>query len=920
MIRTLPFAFLLVFCFFVFYPANAQREVIGKKTADSLLEILEENPEEDKSTVFNKLARYYYSFDEDSAALMTKKALNEAEKHHNTSEKAYAFKNSGNLFMHKNQPDSAFQYYAKATNFFLQEGDENGLSAVYNNIGVIHKTLSQYDLALKYFSKAGRLLKKTEADATSKAALYSNLAGTHYLKSQPEKGLAYLDSAYALIEAIPENYMKGVIYSNLGKFFSSMERYDKALTMLQKADEIFSPVTDKKMTAIVYNNLGEVYREIYNYNRAENYFNKVLEISSSNQDSLSMALAMMNVADILYLRKAYEEARQKLMKAQEIYSRVGNRPALIKVALRIAKSYVAQNKYNQALSFLETHENTLIQENNAKLLREYYGLKHEILQAVGNYKKGYQALHNFQRYSDTVLHNKYRASEHVLQKELEMASNDVQRSIEEKQAQMAEEAKTQLQTAYAVLALLLLVLFFVLWLFYREKQKRKKSDADYALMEAELKKVRDKQDDINKAIEDKVNERTKELRKQVEAYKKKDIQLKKSLKEVEDANYLKNAFLSNMSHEIRTPLNGIIGFSSLLETELSLLENEELYGYASGIQQSGERLLHLLNNIIDISRIEANDLQVTLQESNINQLIEKSAEIYKYQAGEKDLSLNIKLEDTPMAYVDPDSVTKILSDVLDNAVKYTEKGFINVTNGYDAKKKEVFVKVRDTGIGIDEQYLPKVFEAFRQESLGYSRAFQGAGLGLPLAKRLLDLMNGRIDIESKKSEGTTVIIYLPTIETFQHVQESLHPTKDNKQADEQTKAPKDVRIFLVEDDRMNRLVINKMLSDWNVDDGEDGDVSIAKISEAHKQGIIYDIMLFDINLPNPWDGVKLMHYIKKKFPEYENIPFIAQTAYAMRGDRERLLEEGFDDYMSKPISQQRLLTTLYKFLNKEKDS
>ncbi|MGM0565411.1 MAG: tetratricopeptide repeat protein [Bacteroidota bacterium] len=920
MIRTLPFALLLISCFFVLNPANAQREVIGKKTADSLLRIITENPEKDKSIFFNKLARYYYSFDEDSAALMTKKALEEAKKHQNISEKAYAYKNAGNMFMHKNQPDSAFQYYAKATDFFLQEGDENGLSAVYNNIGVIHKTLSQYDLALKYFSKAGRLLKKTEADATSKAALYSNLAGTHYLKSQPEQGLAYLDSAYALIEEIPENYMKGVIYSNLGKFFTSMERYDKALTMLQNAEEIFSPEKDKKMTAIVYNNLGEVYREIYNYNRAENYFNKVLEISSSNQDSLSMALAMMNVADILYLRKAYEEARQKLLKAQEIYSSIGNQPALIETVLTIAKTYAGEDRHNKGLTLLEEYEDALIQESNPGLLHSYYGSKHELLQATGNYEKAYKALNLFHRYSDTVLLNKHNASEHVLKKELEMAGNEMQRNIEHENEQAAAKAKSQAIFLYIALALLVIVLILALWLFYREKQKRKKSDAEYALMKSELEKAREKQHDIDKDIEDKVKKRTEELQKQIDAYKKKDVQLKKTLKEVEDANYLKNAFLSNMSHEIRTPLNGIIGFSSLLETELSLLENEELYGYASGIQQSGERLLHLLNNIIDISRIEANDLQVTLQESNINQLIEKSAEIYKYQAGEKDLSLNIKLEDTPMAYVDPDSVTKILSDVLDNAVKYTEKGFINVTNGYDAKKKEVFVKVRDTGIGIDEQYLPKVFEAFRQESLGYSRAFQGAGLGLPLAKRLLDLMNGRIDIESKKSEGTTVIIYLPTKETFQHVQESLHPTKDNKQADEQTKAPKDVRIFLVEDDRMNRLVINKMLSDWKVDDGEDGDVSIAKISEAHKQGIIYDIMLFDINLPNPWDGVKLMHYIKKKFPEYENIPFIAQTAYAMRGDRERLLEEGFDDYMSKPISQQRLLTTLYKFLNKENDA
>jgi signal transduction histidine kinase len=148
---------------------------------------------------------------------------------------------------------------------------------------------------------------------------------------------------------------------------------------------------------------------------------------------------------------------------------------------------------------------------------------------------------------------------------------------------------------------------------------------------------------LAKTVENKINKETQNLESELFKSRQKDKELKKALKRAEDANYLKNAFLANMSHEIRTPLNGIIGFSSLLETELALLENKELYEYASGIQQSGDRLLNLLTNIIDISRIEANDIEVELHPCDINEIIENVCDLYVFSANEKGLLLSTKL-------------------------------------------------------------------------------------------------------------------------------------------------------------------------------------------------------------------------------------------------------------------------------------
>lgn len=453
--------------------------------------------------------------------------------------------------------------------------------------------------------------------------------------------------------------------------------------------------------------------------------------------------------------------------------------------------------------------------------------------------------------------------------------------------------------AFLFLTINIITMFFYL----RNKKNQNKLLLE---KEREIEHLKKQFHEFNKDLEIRVEERTKQIEEDSVRSKKLEFELKKALKNAEDANYLKNAFLSNMSHEIRTPLNGIIGFASLLETELSVLENTELFDYANGISQSGERLLHLLNNIIDISRIEANDLEVSLKQCNIIPIINEVSQLFIFKANDKGLKFNVNTIEINNVYVDANSFSKILTNIIDNAIKYTETGYINISNGFNEETGEIFIRVKDTGIGIDSAYLPNIFDAFRQESLGYSRAYQGAGLGLPLAKRLIELMRGRIDIDSIKGIGTTVTIYLKAVintNSFTHYPSGI----------EEIKTPiilkSDLKIFIVEDDRMNRLVLQKMLENNfnNIVMAVDGDDSLNILNDYYSKGEIFDIMLFDINLPAPWDGIKLMKEIKNKWKEYNVVPFVAQTAYAMSGDRERLLESGFDDYIAKPIQQGRLI-------------
>ncbi len=435
-------------------------------------------------------------------------------------------------------------------------------------------------------------------------------------------------------------------------------------------------------------------------------------------------------------------------------------------------------------------------------------------------------------------------------------------------------------------------------------------------LHSEIKRLKKEQLEYAQKLEAEVKKRTEQYELELAERQRMDAELKKALKKAEEAIFLKNAFLSNISHEIRTPLNGIIGFASLLETELSAREDAELYEYANGITQSGERLLRLLNNLIDISRVEAHDLEINMEPCDLTAMVNDTAELFRFKANEKGLRFNIFHQDIPLCLADPANFPRILSEILDNALKYTERGFININTGYKVESEEVFVRVKDTGVGIDAEYLPHIFEAFRQESFGFSRAYEGAGLGLPLAQRIIELMNGRIEVESAKGNGTTVTLFLKSAPTPGKLAKEPNKPSTLSVSSLIQLNPEEYSILVVEDDRMNRMVLRKMLQHFpNLAFATDGEEALKAVEDAHHRKEIYNVVLMDINLPVPWDGIRLMKKIKDEFPEYHRTAFIAQTAYAMSGDRERFLEEGFDDYISKPIAKNVLLMTIEKNVN-----
>ncbi len=457
------------------------------------------------------------------------------------------------------------------------------------------------------------------------------------------------------------------------------------------------------------------------------------------------------------------------------------------------------------------------------------------------------------------------------------------------------------------LFVLAIALAWMLFLYFNTQKTRralKKAKTEWEHLQSKIQKA-------EQEIDNKWKEQTADLRKELEQLRTKEIKLKTALKKTEEANYLRNAFIANLGFDVRTPLSGIIGFAGMLETELALKENRELYDYAAAIEKSGSRLLKLLDNVIDLSALESNRLVLKIKPIAPEKVIRKVYEQYKPEAINKKLIFKSKIEkELNTVLADENGLEKALNQVVDNAIKYTENGFVTLTASYSEETDTDIFEIKDNGPGIPTEKQKFLFEVTPAGETG-----DGTGIGLRLAKKYIEMMKGSLFLESIPGKGTTVTIHLPCSEEAV-VEETATATKIPGKEVTPAAELGELDIFVVEDDRMNRLILEKMLKPLGkVKLTVDGDDCLNTIETEAKKGHFYQVMLFDINLPGEWDGIKLLKEIRQKYPEYRKVPFIAQTAYAMAGDKERLLKEGFDSYLAKPIDKNELVATIKQQLS-----
>lgn len=382
------------------------------------------------------------------------------------------------------------------------------------------------------------------------------------------------------------------------------------------------------------------------------------------------------------------------------------------------------------------------------------------------------------------------------------------------------------------------------------------------------------------------------------------LELLKAKEKAEQADKLKTIFLANMSHELRTPLVGILGYTELLAEETTNPDHLEM---THSILNSGRRLMDTLNSIIDISRIEANKYEIKPSAVDLSNIIRETVFLFKQQAEDKSLFLNVIQPEKPVLFnSDSELLSKIFINLISNAVKYTPSGGITIKTTIlnEGSNKFAIVDVIDSGIGINSKNHHLIFQPFRQVSEGLTRNFEGNGLGLSITKRFVELLYGTITFKSSPGKGSTFSVRFPLPD------EDLVIEEENKVTTDATgNFPANIKILLVEDDLSNASIICAYLKDhFSIDHVLDGKTAI-DYCKARK----YDSILMDINLKGI-TGIEALHHIRKLDDYYVKLPVIAVTAYAMMGDKEKLLSLGFDYYVSKPFKREELFNLLVNIL------
>jgi signal transduction histidine kinase/ActR/RegA family two-component response regulator len=771
------------------------------------------------------------------------------------------------------------------TQFSIKDNKELAANA-YRILGKVYYQQNQLSSAIDNFKLSAQLYKQLK-DSLNYISITDNIGICYQMKSQYSQSLEYLQEALKMSERLDEKKLKPFILNNLGIVYQLTNQLDQSLECFKKSLLLFDETDNKIETSSVQNNLGITYRLMGKYVEAITWFNKAINTKKELKDTINLANTYESIGQVYEKVENYNKSIELYYESLRLQSLLNNKNGIADDYTSLARIYIKTNNYQKAYDLLlksediaQKLENYIAIKENKRLLSEYY-------LAIGN---PYQSREMMQQYALVTekLFNKQisdRMAEISVQYETEQKDYQnkllqVNLEIEKYKLQRSNDIQNFLITLSILFIALLLYSLFLL------KRLGKKNKI--------IEQFNDELTNLNFELEEKVEVRTKEL--------------SEALYRAEQSDRLKSAFLANMSHEIRTPMNGILGFAKILENDNIPATDRKLY--VDVINHQGRNLLQIINDIISLSKIETDQLEIKNSICSVNKIIDDLNLMFNrsgYLNKKKGVELKVEkpLKDNECNIVtDPVRVEQIIKNLVDNALKFTSNG--EVVFGYSIEKSNTInFFVRDTGIGIPKDQQEKIFDRFYRHIQHSQPSQSGAGLGLSISKKLATLIGGELWMESEPDKGSTFFLTIP----YMHV-EMNNVTTPTYEIEKKLFQWPDKVILVVEDDNISFQYIEALLLAIKVKviHAKNGEEAVS-ICQSNKH---IDLILMDIQLPfmSGYETTIQIKAIRK------DLPIVAQTANVLNDERNRSLEAGCSYYISKPIDPEELYGIISKCLDK----
>jgi signal transduction histidine kinase/ActR/RegA family two-component response regulator len=768
----------------------------------------------------------------------------------------------------------AIKYYQKANGQAVLIDDKKGQALCYYYIGLNNRYMGNYSEALKYHLRDLQI----QEDLNNKLGIanaYITIAAILNTLKDRDAAMEKLFAAKKLFEEIQDTTGIATVYNDLGSTFLVMGDTSEALQNHLQAAKLRELSSEFNGLGASNSYISRIYQEQGEPKKALNYLKAADKAFKNSSNLHGIMTTQIEMSDFYLGCNDIDSALIWLDIAEESAKEIMNYFGLIKIYSSRGIIRMNQKNYSQAIKDFKYALSLAELKKNHQQIYQINALLSQAYKEIGNYENAYFYQSRSIQYKDSVDSNAGLNVAVQMEMEYNYKREKIRSELLQVQKDKLNEAKLAEQNTekqlYFAGVLMFIIVSLGLWSRLRFIRKAgrellmRKEEADRQRLIAETEKLK-----------------------------------------ATKSEKVKEEFLANMSHEIRTPMNAIKGMIDILIRDEHPARQDK---YLQAIRQSSENLLVILNEILDLSKLEAGKIEPEKVRFETENVLQNVQNILRFKAEEKGLKLILKMDDRIPKYLcgDQTHLHQILLNLASNAVKFTEKGHVTIESelkSIEGKKIDVQFKVTDTGIGIAKEKLDSVFEVFTQAEANTTRKYGGTGLGLTICKRLVELHNGQISVESELTLGSTFTVILPF--------EASDEPETKIIEEEQFVMINDLKILLAEDNQFNVMVakdvIENSIPGAKVEVAENGKIALEKVQQNN-----YNLILMDIQMPE-MDGYDTTKAIRNLDNPKSSIPIMAMTANVMKAEVDRCFEAGMNAYIGKPFERKELISNINKLL------